>query len=101
MNGNVRVPANPSPNRYGDGARLFDESAKLRLDPKQVDAVNKMRLQTMQSETDRMLLLARHLNAEVSKAGTADANPQELAEAAQVERLAHVVQQLMKSTTGN
>ena len=101
VTGNTHVPVNPLANRYTDGAGLFDDTPKVKLDPKQVEVVNRLRLETMQSETDKVLLLARHLNAEVRRDLPEAARARELAEAAQVEHLAHVVQQLMKASAGN
>jgi len=101
VTGNNRIPVNPLANRYTDGVSLFDDSAKAKLDPKQVEAANRLRLETMQSETDKVLLLARHLHAEVAKDNPEATRAREIAEAAQVEHLAQVVQKLMKASAGN
>ena len=99
--GNYRIPVPPPANPYTDAAGLFDGFAKAKLDPKQVEAANRLRLETMQSETGKVLLLARHLHAEVGKDNPEATRAREILEAAQIEYLAQVVQKLMKASAGN
>jgi len=88
----------PSP--YGRRPRSPFEG----LDPitveRQMRALNAERQKSMVSDADKLLKLARELNAEVAARGTNSLTPEELRKVDEIEKLARNVKQKMVRTVG-
>ena len=81
---------------HGRGAfgSLFDDQNPP-FPEKQIKALNEARQKTMIADTDKLLRLARELNAEVSSSGPSSLTPEQLSKIASIEKLAHNVKEKM------
>jgi hypothetical protein len=66
-----------------------------------MEAINRLRLKAMMSDTDKLLQLATELKAQVGDGREAGPTNVDLAKTAQIENLAQSVQKLMKASVGN
>jgi hypothetical protein len=95
------VPVNPLANRYTNGVPLFGGPDRPKLDEGRMEAINRLRLKAMMSDTDKLLQLATELKAQVGDGREAGPTNVDLAKTAQIENLAQSVQKLMKASVGN
>lgn len=65
------------------------------LPERQIKALNEERQRVVIADTDKLLSLARELNAEVSSSEPSSLTPQELSKIAAIEKLAHSVKEKM------
>ncbi|HXS75428.1 MAG TPA: hypothetical protein VN753_04565 [Terracidiphilus sp.] len=75
---------------YGDGPNIDPLSESKRM-----KALNADRHKSMVSDTERLLKLARQLDAEIASNPTSELTPQELQKLGAIERLAHNVKTKM------
>jgi hypothetical protein len=95
------LPVNPLANRYTNGVPLFGGPDRPKLDEGRMEAINRLRLKAMMSDTEKLLQLATELKAQVGEGRTTAPTNVDLAKTEQIEKLAQSVQELMKASVGN
>ncbi len=86
------LPAIP-PN-YGANAPALDNTS-LRLTERQLEMINVERQKTMVADANKLLKLARELNAEVNSAHAGKLTEDQLSQVKEIEKLAHKVRDEM------
>lgn len=88
----VAVQNIPGPRPFGNGASLENDPL---FGAKRVRAMNADRQKSMVSDTDKLVKLARQLDAEIASNPTDDLTPEELHKVAEIEKLARNVKAKM------
>ena len=94
-------PMNPLANRTADPNRILEDSIELQINRKLLKQMNVQRQKEMTADTAKLLALANELKAELDKSSTDELPMDVLRKAEQIEKLAHGVQEKMKSSIGN
>jgi hypothetical protein len=91
-NPRIQVPTRPG---FGDGTNLDPSS-----EAKRMKALNADRHKSMVSDTEKLVKLARQLNAEVASDPKEGLTPEEVQKLAAIEKLAHNVKTKMAQSFG-
>ncbi len=78
--------------RGGSFGSLFDDQNPP-FPERQIKALNEARQKTVIADTDKLLTLARQLNAEISSSEPSSLTPEQLSKIASIEKLAHNVRE--------
>jgi hypothetical protein len=104
MAGQSQYPQFPSTNNGKAGRNYPDTNSQFggdpNADPKRVRQLNAERQKELVSDTQKLLQLARELNAEVSDANTASMTDAQLRKVAEIAKLARSVKEKMTFSVG-
>jgi hypothetical protein len=99
------VPTHPQKPVFMPGSDPPDANEQMTMRDQMVrrrnyDAVNAVRIRQIKSDTDQLLKLATEMNAGLSGAASPESDKAAQAQAEEIERLAHGVQEKMKLSVG-
>jgi len=86
--------------RQGGSDDTYAANANATWDAKRMKALNADRHKSMVSDTEKLVKLARELDAEVASNPTEELTPQEMHQVATIEKLAHNVKTKMAQSFG-